>query len=183
MSPIVIILLATFVVVVVGFVLYGAKLSPKWEVSATKLVAAEREILFDYVNNIENWERWTVWSKDVNSNFEFTYEGARIGTGATQCWKAKGHTGKTKICGGERPDQLRFMLTFGHGGHMVKGCLMFKTAGMETEVTWRMHGDSGNNPSKKIMAKMMAPIMRRDMEGSLARLKTVMEDKSRKWEH
>ncbi|HEX2899037.1 MAG TPA: SRPBCC family protein [Bacteroidia bacterium] len=170
-----IVLLATFGLFVVGCLVYGSRLPAKWEVAETIVIRADREKLYDYLNCIENWEKWTIWSKDVNPSFEFTYEGAKSGTGATQCWKAKNQFGKTKICGGERPEQIRYMFSFGHGHHMMKGCMTLRPRGAETEVIWKAYGDSGSNPSRKIMARMMAPYMQKDFERGLKRLKEIME--------
>jgi hypothetical protein len=171
-----IVFLATFGLLVVGFLIYGSKLPSKWEVAETIVIRADRETLYDYLNAIENWEKWTIWSKEVNPSFQFSYEGAKSGTGATMCWKAKNQFGKTKICGGERPEQIKYMFSFGHGHHMLKGCLTLLPRGAETEVVWKAYGDAGNNPSRKIMAKMMIPYMQKDFEGGLKRLKVIMED-------
>lgn len=159
-----------------GFLLYGSSLPSKWEVVESIQIRADRETLYDYLNCIENWEKWTIWSKEVNPCFEFHYEGARSGTGATQCWKAKNQFGKTKICGGERPEQIRYMFSFGHGHHMMKGCLSLRPRGAETEVLWKAYGDAGKSPARRIMARMMAPYMQKDFERGLARLKHIMED-------
>jgi hypothetical protein len=168
-------ILGVFGLALVAFMVYGSRLPAKWEVKETILIRADRETLYDYLNNIANWEHWTIWSKDVNPSFEFSYEGAKSGTGATQCWKAKNQFGKTKICGGERPETIKYMFTFGHGHHMMKGCLQLRPRGAETEVSWMAYGDAGGNPARKIMAKMMAPYMRKDFERGLLRLKGIME--------
>jgi hypothetical protein len=169
------VILAVFALALMAFMVYGSRLPAKWEVKETIQIRADRETLYDYLNNIENWEKWTIWSKEVNPSFEFSYEGAKSGTGATQCWKAKNQFGKTKICGGERPETIKYMFTFGHGHHMMKGCLTLRPRGAETEVCWMAHGDAGSNPARKIMAKMMAPYMRKDFERGLERLKGIME--------
>lgn len=171
----VITVLVVFGVLVVGFLVYGSRLPAKWEVIATQTVKADRERLFDYLNEIRNWEQWTIWSKDVNTSFEFSYEGAPSGTGATQCWRAKSQFGKTKICSAQRPEKIAYMFQFGHGQHMMKGCLTLRPRGSETEVVWAAYGDSGTNPSRKIMARMMVPYMQKDFERGLLRLKRIME--------
>jgi hypothetical protein len=178
----VITLLGGFGVAVAAFLLYGSRLPAKWEVIETLTIRADRERLFDYLNCIQNWEHWTIWSKEVNPSFEFSYEGEKSGTGATQCWKANRQFGKTKICSVQRPEKIAFMFTFGHGHHMMKGCLTLRPRGAETEVVWAAYGDSGNNPTRKIMARMMAPYMKKDFERGLQRLKTIIEASDEKLE-
>ncbi|MFM2376856.1 MAG: hypothetical protein RLZZ165_1953 [Bacteroidota bacterium] len=171
-----IVFLAAFVLIVITFLMYGSRLPAKWEVAESIHIRRDRETLYDYLNNIQNWEKWTIWSKEINPNFEFKYEGSASGTGATQCWKARNQFGKTKICGGERPEQIRYMFFFGHGHHTMKCCITLLPRGAETEVVWKAYGDAGNNPARRIMARMMGPYMQKDFERGLARLKQVMEN-------
>jgi Polyketide cyclase / dehydrase and lipid transport len=168
-------ILVCFGLAVVALLFYGSRLPAKWEVIESITIRADREKLFDYLNVIENWEQWTIWSKDINPSFEFKYEGAKSGTGATQCWRANKQFGKTKICSTQRPEKIAFMFQFGHGQQMMKGCLTMLPRGGETEVRWAAYGDAGNNPTRKIMAQMMTPYMKKDFERGLARLKTIME--------
>lgn len=174
-----IVFLTVLGVAIVAFLVYGNSIPEAWEVKSSTTVHADREFLYDYLSCIKNWEEWTIWSRDVNPTFEFKYEGVESGAGATQCWKAKNQFGKTKICGGDRPNNITYMFSFGHGHHMMKGVIELKPRGCETEVVWSAKGDAGKNPARKIAAKMMAPYMQKDFEGGLKRLKAIFADGQR----
>lgn len=176
MTTILIIFLSVLGLAIVAFLLYGNSLPETWEVKATKTIHSNREFLYDYLYCIKNWEKWTIWSHDVNPAFEFKYEGSESGPGATQCWKAKNQFGKTKICDGDRPNQIRYMFSFGHGHHLMKGVIELRPRGCETQVIWSSKWDSGKNPGRRIMAKMMVPYMQKDFERGLDRLEKIFNE-------
>jgi hypothetical protein len=178
MNDIFTILLLAFGLFVIAFLVYGYRLPAHWKVVESITIRGDREMIYDYLTQIENWEKWTIWSKEVNPTFEFKYEGAKSGPGATQCWKAKNQFGKTKICGCERPCEINYMFYFGQGHHQVEGCIELKPRGAETEVCWSAFGDAGNNPARRIMAKMMMSFMQKDFERGLQRLKSILEERS-----
>jgi hypothetical protein len=177
MSLALIIVLSLIGLGAIAFLIYGNRLPASWEVRESATVKASREELYDYLVQIKNWEHWTIWSHEVNPAFEFEYEGPASGPGATQCWKAKGKFGKTKICSGDRPNQINYMFSFGHGHHMLKGSIELKPRGCETEVVWLAMGDCGESPAKRIMAHMMTPYMQKDFHGGLSRLQKVFADR------
>ena len=137
------------------------------------MVNEQQDALYDYLNHIEHWEQWTIWTPDSQSGFQFHYEGPPSGKGATQCWKAKGKYGKTRICGGERPNHIQYLFSFGQGQHQMQGKIELKPRGSETEVCWSAFGDAGNSPARRIMAKMMVPYMRKDFERGLLKLQSL----------
>lgn len=161
-------------VAVVIFLLYGYSLPGKWIVQAQMEIPAEQEKLHVYLCTIRNWEEWTIWNSEGNSQFKFSYEGPSMGPGATQNWKAGRQMGRIQIRNCESPERIAFLFSFGHGHHVMEGHLDLKPRGRSTEVTWTAKGDAGKVPAKKIMAKMLMSYMQKDFQRSLERLKDVM---------
>lgn len=168
--------------IVIGAVLFiyfvYALMQPRtWEVTEAVQVNAAQAQVFDYLNTIRNWETWTAWNNESPQNYKFDYEGPESGEGARQNWKAKGRKGWVKITGGESPERIDYRFIFGKGGHQMEGSLTLKSISeQESEITWTLNGDAGDNPSLRLMAKMMKPYMSRDLRTGLDRLKGIVQE-------
>jgi hypothetical protein len=172
---ILVILLILIGAVLAAFMIYGYSLPAKWTVAATEEIPCDQESLFHYLNEIRNWEEWTIWNREAESKFEFTYEGPAIGLGATQKWKAARQSGRIQLRETEFPDRIGFLFTFGQGQHAMQGHLHLRPRGSQsTALSWTTEGDAGSLPARRIMAKLLAPYMTKDFQRSLARLKDIM---------
>ncbi len=157
------------------YFVYGLLLPSKWEVKESILVHADQEKLFDYLNHIRNWEKWTNWNSESKIAYKFTYEGPEAGEGATQKWSVKKRRGQTKITGGSQPERIDFQFMFGQGQQRMDGVLELVPEGDEIRVDWSMKGDAGENPNAKITAKMMKPYMAKDFKAGLERLQKICQ--------
>jgi Polyketide cyclase / dehydrase and lipid transport len=162
-------------VALAAFLVYGYRLPAKWTVSASEEIPRGQEDLFQYLSTIRNWEDWTIWNREAESKFEFAYEGPASGSGATQRWKAARQSGKIQIRTCEFPDRIGFLFSFGQGQHAMVGELRLVPHGSgSTRVFWTTEGDAGQIPSRRIMARMLAPYMQKDFQRSLSRLQGIM---------
>lgn len=172
---ILVILLILIGAALAAFMIYGYSLPAKWTVAASQEIPCDQEGLFHYLNEIRNWEEWTIWNREAESKFEFTYEGPASGTGATQKWKAARQSGRIQLRETEFPERIAFVFTFGQGQHAMQGHLhLLPRGGQATELSWTTEGDAGSLPARRIMAKMLAPYMHKDFQRSLERLKGIM---------
>ncbi|HHG85064.1 MAG TPA: hypothetical protein ENJ82_10000, partial [Bacteroidetes bacterium] len=135
--------------------LIGWSMTSRWKLEERIMIRAAREPLYDYLNELTNWEEWTIWNKQDNPNFIFHYRGPKEGKGAQQCWKNKGHYGTTKICGCQRPACIEYMIAFGGAKSHMTGTLQLLPRGTSTEVVWSISGDAGVNPFKRIFVRLM----------------------------
>jgi hypothetical protein len=55
------------------------------------LIRADRFHIFPLINDLRNWPRWTAWNQ--RQEIEYHYDGPPAGAGATQHWRAAGHSG------------------------------------------------------------------------------------------
>lgn len=156
------------------YFIYGLLLPRKWELKESILLAADQQRLFDYLNQIRNWERWTNWNSEGKIPYKFTYEGPEAGEGATQKWSVKRRHGMTKLTGGEAPGRIDYQFVFGKANQKMKGALELVPEGDQIRVDWSISGDAGDNPTYKITAKMMKPYMAKDLRAGLVRLKGIV---------
>jgi hypothetical protein len=176
---ILVILLILIGVALTVFLIYGYSLPAKWTVTATEDIATDHESLFHYLTHIRNWEEWTIWNREAESKFEFSYEGPVSGNGATQRWKAARQSGRIQLRECNFPETIHFMFSFGQGQHAMLGHLRLLPRGASsTALSWTTEGDAGNVPSRRIMAKMLAPYMHKDFQRSLERLQGIMARKA-----
>jgi len=166
--------------IVIGAILFiyliYALLQPgEWEVISEVDVGSDRERLHDYLNRIRNWQSWTAWNEDSPHGYSYKYEGPETGEGATQLWKAGRQKGVLKITGGTAPDSIEHRFRFGKGSNQMKGEISL-AEGEEgkTAVKWRIEGKAGDNPSLRLMAKLMKPYMQKDLDTGLSRLKDIV---------
>lgn len=157
------------------FMIYGLLLPGKWKVETSILLKADQEKLWAYLNTVRNWEEWTIWNRESNENFSFSYEGPEEGKGATQNWKARRRKGHTVILGGENPNQIDYEFGFGAGQHRMCGTIILESVGTDIKVIWNMAGDAGPSPNRRIIVRMMRSYMEKDFERGLQRLKEITQ--------
>jgi hypothetical protein len=170
-------LLCLFGALIITFLVYGFSLPAKWSIQASELVGMDQANLHAYLNEIRNWEEWTIWNKENASKFEFSYEGPMSGPGATMIWKTPKQTGRTQIRSLKDTQMIGLLFSFGNSQHSIESNIELRPRGPETEVVWSASGNAGDQPARRIMAKMFMPYMRKDFETSLKRLRARMHSR------
>lgn len=154
---------------------YGWNLPSKWCVKERISLQASREEIFEYLNDLRNWEKWTIWNQTENPNFIFHYRGPTTGPGAQQCWKNGKQYGSTKIVSAKPSEHIEYLLVFKHANSHLQGEFEILPRGGTTEVVWNLKGDAGKSPVRRIMTKFFMVYMHRDCHRCLEQLKTMME--------
>lgn len=127
---------------IIGLCLYIATLEGSFQVEESKLIQAPSEMLFDEVNNLETWEKWSPWTK-MDSTMIITYAEKTLGEGAGYSWKSdkmNGSIATTKVIPGNSINQeIIFNTPLGESQSHV----YWKFEKMEngTKVTWGMKGE------------------------------------------
>lgn len=154
---------------------YGWSLPTRWCVEERISLKASRETIFAYLNDLRNWEKWTIWNKEENPHFIFHYRGPASGPGAQQCWKNGKSYGSTKIISAHPSERIEYLLVFKHANSSMKGEFEILPRGGTTEVVWQLKGDVGKNPIKRIMTRFFMVYMHRDCHRCLLQLKEKIE--------
>lgn len=136
-------------------------------VSRSREIAAPDSVLFNYVNRLDQWEKWSAWAK-LDPNMKMEYSPARQGVGAWYAWSGNSKVGKGKL---EITDVIQNKLivdkmTFEDYTPAV-GRVMFDAKGDKTLVTMEMDLQYGNNPFMRLMGGMMKSMINNDYDKCL----------------
>jgi len=102
-------------------------------VERTVMIKAADKVVFEQVNCMRNWEKWSPWQDSLMTN---SYEGPECGVGAKQIWEHKTMGGGSQtITESTEGKTLKTELDFGKMGKATSSWL-FEQAGDSTRVTW-----------------------------------------------
>lgn len=132
---------------VIGLSVYVATQDSAYKVERSKVINAQKSVVFSYVNDYKNWEDFGAW-KEEDPNMVFTYGDTTIGNGASYSWKGDSGEGKTITIFEKENDSIAQNVTF--SGNEAKSYLTFKDTAGGTKVTWHSEGNLG------FMAKVYA---------------------------
>ena len=160
------------------FVVGGMVVPNLWEVSRSTIIAKNPEVIYSYLASLKKWEQWSVWNKEKDPSLTCIYEGPEIGVGTKQKWTSeKMGTGWMEITEAHPETGISYTLFIDMGRFQstIEGKIQLERTGTYTKVTWSDHGDAGDSLVKKWMNMIMDPMLGKQMETSLVRLKTLLE--------
>jgi uncharacterized protein YndB with AHSA1/START domain len=170
------ILVAVAVLVVALYIVVVFQPS-EFRITRTTTVAAPPAVVFDQVNNLHKYQKWSPFAK-LDPAMQTTFEGPSAGNGAVLAWTGNGKAGEGRMKLSEsRPNELvRFDLEFFKpfkARNIAE--FTFKPEGDQTVVTWSMTGRN-NFMFKAVGLFMSSDKMVGGMfEEGLANLKTIVE--------
>lgn len=120
------------------------------------VINAPVEMVYDQVNNLYNWEKWSPWHK-IDPNMGITYTKGGIGEGASYSWTSDHKNvgnGTLTISDAKEFEYIKTLMDFGEQGD---GTADFKFEQIEkgTKVSWDMHTNVGKNPFMRLMGIMI----------------------------
>ena len=173
------IVLAVFLVLVIGFVGFVAMRPADFRIVRSTTISAPPADVFPQVNDFHNWNNWSPWAK-IDPNMKAVYEGPESGEGAVYKWFGNDDVGEgiMQITESKPDEEIKIRLEFIKPFAGLNTTLFtFKPEGDKTVVTWDM---SGKNP---FLGKLFHLIMDMDkmvgdqFEKGLAQMKSVVETK------
>lgn len=141
--------------ILVIFLVVAAFQPADFRVSRTATIAAPAPVVFEQINNLQNWNAWSPWAK-LDPNAKNTFEGPPSGVGASFAWAGNNQVGEGKmIITDSKPNELvlmrlEFIKPFAATNTTE---FTFKPEGNQTVVTWSMAGK--NNFIAKAMSLIM----------------------------
>lgn len=133
--------------------------------------------VFRYMADMRNWEKWSLWNREVDSTLYYFYNRRQDTLGARQYIRGEliGN-GYFEITGFRRDSMLQFFLTFNHGDRTAQGTFLFAAAGPgSTHLTWVDQGDVGFNPIKRFMIPFVTGNTERTLNAGLLSIKAHIE--------
>ncbi|HEV7230280.1 MAG TPA: SRPBCC family protein [Bacteroidia bacterium] len=142
-------------------------------VERSRLIKAPSDIVFNQVNILKNWEKWSPWHR-LDPHMQMTYSGPEAGAGAAYAWKStQKNVGNGKLTvNSSNTDSILTTIEFEGKGNSDAG-FRFKKEGNDTRVTWFMKFDMGMSPIAKIFGLMMDKMIGPDFEKGLNSLDSV----------
>jgi effector-binding domain-containing protein len=108
-----------------------------YDVSRSAVFKSPRSTVFNYVNDLRNWETFGSWKKD-DPTMQFLYPGNTIGTGGFYSWKGSDGDGDVKTI--SVVDNQSISQKMNYSGSLSDVFWTFKDTLGGTKVTWRSKG-------------------------------------------
>ncbi|MFN0059802.1 MAG: SRPBCC family protein [Planctomycetota bacterium] len=170
-------LLLGLVAVVLLLLVVSLFLPSAYFVERSIVVQAEPAQVFPYLNNLQEWNKWTPWTQEKYPEMKRTYSGPAEGVGAKSAWTGPDSgTGSLEIKQSDPATGIVYELAF-EGFSTSEGRLAMAKADGGLKVTMSTKGDLGSNPINKFFGLMIDSMMGAEFEGGLAKLKQLVEAK------
>jgi len=137
------------------------------------------EDIFDMVNDLRNWPRWTAWSR--REEISFDYGDVTHGVGAMQKWRQGKHAGTLRIIRSEPGKRIDYHLDMNRGKFRLLGRIDLVPDGECTRLTWKCVWEPARNPYMRYVDLFFRWMIGRDFSEGLVNLKTLVE--GREQEH
>lgn len=162
-----VIILGGGALLLVGFLLVGYLLPSDWDAEATSVLPVPPEVVFDFLDSPEGWQRWTPWPEEG-----LRRTGPVRGVGATLSWNdPELGSGSFTIGGAEVPTRVSYWVSIDEGAMRADGSVEVAPAeGGGSRVTWRERGDLGWNPLMGYWALSMSRAQTDELAKGLDRL-------------
>lgn len=149
-------LLLIVVSLAILFVIIGFFLPGEIKVARSITIDAPIEMVYDQVDNLHNWEKWSPWHK-LDTAMKITYHEGGIGKGAGYSWTSNQRNvgnGTLTITDAKPFEFINTQMDFdGHG--TAEAHMKFMETKEGVLVTWDMYSDIGKNPIMHWMGLLM----------------------------
>jgi len=168
--------LVNVVVLLLIVLLGGAYLQPRIvHVERAVLVDRPPDAVFPLVNSLHRFNEWSPWQA-YDPQMRMTYSGPESGVGARMEWSGNskvGH-GSQEITASDKDARVVSTIDFGEQGPAEAAFKLTPVAG-QTQVSWSLEIDMGNNPIGRYMGLLMDRNVGPDYERGLEQLKALAE--------
>lgn len=137
----------------------------------TKEIEAPVALVFNQVNKLENWEKWSPWLK-MDSEMVLSYSEQKSGTGASYSWTSPNGPGALTIKESVAGKLIKNEIDFGPAG-MGYGTWNFEPSEKGTKVSWIFDAEMGSGPINKLKGLMMDRIVGSSMEEGLESIASI----------
>lgn len=164
-------------VALVGVFLIAAAFLPKsMNFSRSVVITKPPSAIYQVVADYHSWKKWSHWSK-MDPTQKESISGPDKQVGSTMAWVGdKTGTGSMTIISAENGKTLKHQMVFlKPQSNTAWASFAFEPVAGGTKVTWDFQGNAPY-PVGRWMCLIMAPMIGRAYEASLADLKTLLEE-------
>lgn len=112
----------------------------EFTVKRSTVINSPRSVVFNYLNEAENWEDWNFWAVE-DTLINITYSQNTIGKGSTITWEGKQGDGKLQTVFVKDNDSIFQKMNFDGNTSDISMSLKDTLGG--TKVTWTANGEMG----------------------------------------
>jgi|SRR5579871_115104 len=167
-------------ILVAVFVVGGMIIPAKWQVSESITMSSPKEVVYQQIANLPNWQNWSPWTKEKDSTQVYTYEGPESGVGAKWLWTSEkmgqGYL-EIKKADPEAGIGYELFIDMNNSRSTINGAMNFAAEGDALKVSWTDEGDSGNNLVKRWFSLFIKGMVAGEMRSGLEKLKAITEVK------
>ena len=138
------------------------------------VINAPTEVVFDQINTLKNWEKWSPWIK-MEPGMKLTYNDKPSGAGASYSWVGKKMGEGTMTIQYIKPNETIVTVLDMKGMKQSTGGFTFMPAKEGVEVVWYYDMNCGLNPIMKYMSKIMGGMMLKQFDDGLQGIKQIAE--------
>ena len=162
-------------IVIISFFLPSAT-----HVQRSMVIKASPEIVFNQVNTLKNWTKWSPWHY-IDTAIQLTYDGPQAGTGARYSWKSNNPQvgeGSLSILGNIAYDSIYCKMEFKGKGFSYQYFKFYKVDSVK--ITWTIYSRIEDMPwymhiSAKYFNLLADRMFGSDLEKGLDNLKKLTE--------
>lgn len=172
--------LSAIVVLFAVFVIGGFFIPSKWSVSKDIIISAPEEKVFEQIANLKNWEHWSPWNKEMDPTQTYSFEGPEKGVGAKWLWQSqKGANGWLEIKTADEKKGISYEVFLDLKGskYTMFGDISYVQTEHGLHVTWKDSNDAKDNLFRRWQSLIFKPMIAKDFEKGLNKLKSVVEAK------
>ena len=163
-------------IILLGLILFSFLLPKEISVSRSITINAPIDRVFEQVNDLRNWEKWSPW-KRMDPMMEMTFSNPPVGEKAFYKWVSKnkqlgsGTMTLAKVVPNEEIVTTLHNEDWGDGS----STFLFTHKGKEVEVTWKMDNKLGVMPWSKYFGVMMKSELKKQFDKGLQGIKFYAE--------
>ena len=171
-------LLLIFLTLLCIFLIVALFLPTKIRVQRLISIRATPERIFEELNTVKNWEKWSPWHK-LDPQMKLTYEGPASGVGAKYVWESQQKSvgsGSLTITESVPNEKVYTAMDFRDQGQAT-GAFLLNKDDQNTTVVWSMETDLGKNPVARYFGFFIKKMIGPQFEQGLQKLKDLCERK------
>ncbi len=168
-------ILFIFLCIVVLIIATGLLLPADVHVERKLLLSVPPENVFQQINTLKNWEKWSPWVQ-IDTSVHLMYSRQESGAGATYKWLSNNKNigkGSLSIISSNPFDSILFLMDYGKNGKS-KGKFILTKVDQNTKVTWSIESNMGMNPISRWFGLFSDRLIGPDLEKGLANLDQLM---------
>jgi uncharacterized protein YndB with AHSA1/START domain len=165
-----------FGLLLLALILFSFLLPKEVTVSRHITVNAPVDRVFDQVNDLRNWEKWSPW-KRMDPMMEMTFSNPPVGQGAYYKWVSKDKHLGSGTCTLAKVTNYEEIVTALHSDDWgdANATFNFKHKGNDVEVTWTMTNHVGSMPWSKYFSLPMKSMLKKQFDQGLQGIKFYTE--------